>query len=60
MDGKPIIRHCKNCKYYKPRYGFFTGAGDCDVKYDYLPESSQRITAIFCKYYKQKESEENG
>lgn len=55
MSDKPIIRHCRNCKYaelYK-----ISGAIVCDVKYKYYSKNSQRMRAIFCRHYKQKEAE---
>ena len=53
MDDKPIIRHCKNCKYHTPASLFDAW---CNVKYKW--RSNGRISALFCKYY--KESNKNG
>lgn len=53
MSDKPIIRHCRNCKF--ANLNKFTDSIVCDVKYKYYLQESQRVTAIFCKYYKQKE-----
>lgn len=55
MNDKPIIRHCRNCKYAELRT---TGAIFCDVKYNLHEEGFQRTDAIFCRYYKQKEEEQ--
>ena len=52
MNDKPIIRHCRNCKYAKLHT---TGEVFCDVKYNLHLEGFQRSDAIFCRYYKQKE-----
>lgn len=52
MNDKPIIRHCRNCKYAELHT---TGEVFCDVKYNLHLEGFQRADAIFCKYYKQKE-----
>lgn len=57
MSEKPIIRHCRNCKYF---YLHSTGGGECIVKYHYVIEETQRLKALLCRYYKQKGSEENG
>ena len=56
MDDKPIIRHCRNCKYFD--HYTFTDGGVCKVKYQYALAEVQRIKAIFCKYYKVKEEAE--
>ena len=49
---KPIIRHCRNCKYSKERV-----FGDivCTVRYTNIYE--ERLCALFCRHYKKKESE---
>lgn len=57
MSDKPIIRHCKNCKYFEES---LFGDGECNVKYQYIFSEVQRIKALCCGYYKQKGSEENG
>ena len=51
MNDKPIIRHCKNCKYSESATLF---DAYCNVKYDYVDNG--RIGAIFCPYYKAKNS----
>lgn len=49
---KPIIRHCRNCEWAKdcvpihPKW--------CSVKYKEIHPDSQRITALFCRHYKNK------
>lgn len=52
MSEKPIIRHCRNCEYFGHFYS--TGSGRCTVKYQYVIEETQRVKAMFCRYYKQK------
>lgn len=55
MSDKPIIRHCKNCKWHIQ----FAGCDpECTVKYQWC--RNPRLKALFCRYYKQKGSEENG
>lgn len=54
MDEKPIIRHCRNCEWCCYRNGL-RGAIDCEVKYKTVHDFEQRITALFCRHYKQKE-----
>ena len=48
MEDKPIIRHCKNCRWC--RVALYDG--HCEVKYKYIDNG--RIKALFCKYYKKK------
>ena len=50
---KPMIRHCKNCEWCQRKT--FTDSIDCLVRYTVVLVSGQRIKAIFCKHYKQKE-----
>ena len=59
MDKKPIIRHCKNCKY-STGYYHVTDILYCSVKYDMKLNGEQRICALLCKYYKQKEGVPSG
>lgn len=49
MENKPIIRHCRNCKYaaLKP-----LDVICCCVRYEYYERGEQRKTAIFCRHYK--------
>lgn len=49
MNDKPIIRHCRNCKYatLKPPHAIY-----CCVRYEYYEREEQRKTAIFCRHYK--------
>jgi hypothetical protein len=54
MSKKPIIRHCRNCEYHKPAHIFDAW---CDVKYKWIEKGKKG--ARFCRYYKQKGSEEN-
>ena len=56
MSDKPIIRHCRNCEYFR-QYNFLND-GECEVKYKYLAVEFQRTSALFCRYYKQKGEEE--
>lgn len=49
MEDKPIIRHCRNCKYYNHAPFQF----DCSVRYEDV--FCERIRALFCRYYKKKE-----
>lgn len=50
-NDKPIIRHCKNCKYCGPA-SFHDGY--CTVKYKWI--GNGRAKARFCKYYKAEEA----
>ena len=43
-NGKPLIRHCKNCKWYNR--GCVT---KCDVRYTDI--DFPRLKAKFCKFY---------
>lgn len=52
MNDKPIIRHCRNCKWSKVR----SINSYCTVKYDVI--ILERIKALFCRYYKQKEHQD--
>lgn len=46
-EGKPMIRHCENCRWYDPsRYQ------ECRVKYKQVWFA--RIKALLCKYFKLK------
>ncbi len=50
-EGKPIIRHCRNCEYSNPRLcvcGVY-----CNVKYKGIDDFDGRLAAVFCRYYKQ-------
>lgn len=46
--SKPIIRHCINCKWFKE----VLGVGECKVKDKTILE--ERISALFCRYYKER------
>ena len=50
QNDKPIIRHCRNCKYWQMEGVLF----DCPVIYQ-TAISFPRLKALFCKYYKTKE-----
>ena len=51
---KPIIRHCKNCAYFKSySYGEICN-GTCIVKYKLKNHNKQRISALLCRFYKEK------
>lgn len=54
MNDKPIIRHCKNCKWCGDA-AFYNGY--CDVKYKYIKNG--RKSALLCRYFKPKGSEED-
>lgn len=57
MSKKPIIRHCRNCEWGQL---FLDGDIKCQVTFKYfIYNSEQRRKALFCRYYKQKGSEEN-
>lgn len=56
MGDKPIIRHCKNCRYScenedQREYGDMPY---CNVRYDYIMNA--RFKALLCRFYQQKES----
>ena len=52
---KPMIRHCRNCEYLKTsNYGDIRD-GVCMVKYKFKDCTMQRISALFCRFFKQKE-----
>ena len=58
MD-KPIIRHCKNCKWgIKRGYGDLSNI-ECSVRYRDYYNSEQRIRALLCRHYCKKEGAEN-
>ena len=49
---KPIIRHCRNCKWAKEctsdRYI------SCSVKYKYIYGRSQRLRGLLCRFFTSK------
>lgn len=47
--GKPLIRHCKNCKWHCNAYSF-----NCDVTYKYIPYYKEAKMAKRCKYFEVK------
>ena len=51
MDGKPMIRHCRNCEYAQAKPSALI---HCIVKYKYYTIDKQRRVAIFCRYYKRR------
>lgn len=58
--NKPMIRHCKNCKYAKDKIIHHILDVDehyleCQVLYKHI--SCPRLKALCCKYYAQKEDE---
>ena len=56
---KPIIRHCKNCKWSTRRgYGDITSI-DCSVRYRSYDNDEQRLRALLCKHYREKEGTNN-
>lgn len=54
MGDKPIIKHCRNCKYHKSASKFDIW---CDVKYKW--RENGRISALFCRFYKMKAGVKN-
>jgi hypothetical protein len=50
MNDKPMIKHCRNCKW-------LSEMGYCQVKYTYKFVECQRISALLCKYYTERELE---
>lgn len=50
MCDKPIIRHCKNCKYYQDDIHNY----ECTIRYVFI--YNYKLRALFCKYYKEKKS----
>lgn len=49
-NSKPIIRHCKNCKYRDPyKYAY------CTVRYRGI--GYPRLRALFCRFFKKEEEE---
>lgn len=55
--GRPLIRHCCNCKWSSVTHNIRFGKTDticfCRVKYKDI--EFRRIGAVFCKYYEQEE-----
>lgn len=51
-DGKPILRHCQNCKWSGEN---ILGACECKVKYQHIYRSDQRLKALLCRHYERKE-----
>ncbi len=56
MSEKPIIRHCRNCKWCKEY--LLCDSINCTVTYKTIWH--QRIKALFCRFYKVKENEHDG
>ena len=59
MINKPMIRHCKNCKYGKEKIiRFFLDPDEyyteCQVIYKRI--NHERLKALCCKYYTPKEN----
>lgn len=50
MNDKPMIKHCRNCKW-------LTEMDYCQVRYTYKLDECQRISALLCKYYTERELE---
>ena len=50
--GKPIIRHCRNCQWYSRE---LCGMYQCSVRYKRV--LYERLRAWFCRFYKQKEEQ---
>lgn len=49
--SKPIIRHCKNCAYYK---AISDWGGYCSVKYQEISAYKQRKKGLFCWFFNMK------
>ena len=56
---KPIIRHCKNCRYSNFVLNGYNHEKSiwCDVKYIYVINDFQRVKALFCPHYKRSDTE---
>lgn len=54
---KPMIRHCRNCVYLKTSDCGDIKDGVCMVKYKFKDFFEQRISALLCRFYKQKKEE---
>ena len=58
--NKPVIKHCKNCIWYRsnyanfvvknPYFGFFKD--DCQIKYKDIKH--KRLTALLCRHFYSK------
>ena len=53
---KPLIRHCKNCKFNDDYKEKDWDSSDiwCRVKYKRINHCEQRKQALFCPHYKKK------
>ena len=54
MNEKPIIRHCRNCKWCTEYPD--SRIIECQVKYKNIWKQEQRREALFCRHYKQKDN----
>lgn len=52
-NGKPLIRHCRNCKWYG-----YNGLYTCHVTYKNIPYYNYEKQAKRCKYYESKERDD--
>lgn len=54
MSDKPIICHCRNCKYGVCRCSDISDfVVECSVKYKSIV--FPRLAALLCRYYKEKD-----
>ena len=58
MDNKPIIRHCRNCKWSNTQKSCTGLSIYCEVRYSEVFDDFQRATALFCRHYKKRVKEE--
>ena len=63
--SKPMIKHCQNCRYFEIEKikcvdmfadPYTRKIGKCDIKYKNVPKFLRRVTALFCKYYREDEN----
>lgn len=46
-NGKPLIRHCANCKWLRDGFIHY----HCEVKYKTVCLYEGRIKALFCRHF---------
>lgn len=54
-EEKPMIRHCKNCKWNQVLFGKTISLCYCKVKFRNV--NRPRIMALICSYFSMKERE---
>lgn len=54
--NKPLIRHCKNCRWndFEERANWCDSDIWCKVKYKRINKNKQRKEALFCPHFKKK------